>query len=690
MNGKNLRNIKNSQISKEPTTSSSSSLKNRAKYRYNLRLSTPLMEETTTKKNLNQISTIENGETKDNNKKLKMTKTNDSLLNISKALTSFHSGTKPEEKENKEKAIEEKDNKEKENKTKEINVENNNDNNKDIRKRMNFRERLNDSRKKRAFFINNNNSQKNSTSNINNNNNINNINNINININDNKDNKDNNYKDNKCIKNQSEEKNMNQINNKEEQKIRPENNRYNYNNIIYKESHSKKRRKKYELIKENKQKENENLIKVKVKENAIKNIEKDIKEENLGNEIKDTVKCHICEQKMVHPKMCPKCHNISCEKCLYNWFLKDQNKECFYCKEPINFYEFISVPFMDTIVDFVEKVIYDKKKYSSSFQNDFDFINKFRNEENALNDDNIFITNDNCDIHENEKIHYYCLDCNKGYCKTCFVFFGNEKDKHLNHKIIEYSNYKKLNLPSLGKHKDTIDLKEKNILQLIKQYNSYKKIYEFQQKTINDYISFITKEFNNNMDNIIKNIDNKISELNKSLEVYQKAKNEIDEFYKKLNIKNRFSTNAQYLIDQIEKITNKEIINENEKNELLTTPDVFNFKIYKSKNIEYNADINKYLNKIIKIENDIEMIIDNKNKNYLNININILKNQVIKHLYKVIVYVTQKEENIINAYLIDDIKEGKNYYSFLKKIQLEEKDFSSLEIKTIIYDMYFQ
>ena len=689
MNGKILRNIKNSQISKEPTTSSSSSLKNRAKYRYNLRLSTPVMEETTTKKNLNQISTIENGDTKDNVKKLKITKTNDSLLSISKALTSFHSGNKPEEKENKEKAIEEKENKEKENKTKEINVENNNDNNKDIRKRMNFRERLNDSRKKRAFFNNNNNSSKNSSSNINNNNNnINNINNITIN-----DNKDNNYKDNrnnKCIKNQSEEKNINQINIKEELKLKPENNRYNYNNVIYKESHSKKRRKKYELIKENKQKENENLIKVKVKENAIKNIEKDIKEENLGNEIKDTVKCHICDQKMVHPKMCPKCHNISCEKCLYNWFLKDQNKECFYCKEPINFYEFISVPFMDTIVDFVEKVIYDKKKYSSSFQNDFGFINKFKNEENVMNDDNLFSTNDNCDIHENEKIYYYCLDCNKGYCKTCFVFFGNEKDKHLNHKIIEYSNYKKLNLSSLGKHKDTIDLKEKNILQLIKQYNSYKKIYEFQQKTINDYISFITKEFNNNMDNIIKNIDNKISELNKSLEVYQKAKNEIDEFYKKINIKNRFSTNAQYLIDKIEKITNKEIINENEKNELLTTPDVFNFKIYKSKNIEYNADINKYLNKIIKIENDIEMIIDNKNKNCLNININILKNQVIKHLYKVIVYVTQKEDNIINAYLIDDIKEGKNYYSFLKKIQLEEKDFSLLEIKTIIYDMYFQ
>ena len=480
INGKYIRNIKNCQLSKEQTskeqsTSSSSSQKIRAKYRYNLHLSTQMKDETNSKKNSN-ISTIENGDTsKDSINNIQLNKPNDNSFNISKVFTAFHSANKNDEKENKKKEIKDKDNKEKEKQSIENSVENNYNTNKEIRKRMNFRERLNDSRKKRAF-LNSNSSTKNNNLNIN----------ISINENDNDNNIDSNNKDNdKSMKSQNEERNINKINTKEEKKTKLEDNKN--NNIIYKESHSKKRRKRFEIIKKNnenqemkdnkdfKEKDNENLNKGKIKENAIKNNEKDIKEENLGNEIKDTVKCHICEQKMVHPKMCPKCHNISCEKCLYNWFLKDQNKECYYCKEPINFYEFISVPFMDTIVDFVEKVIYDRKKFSSSFREDYGLINNFKNEENVLTD-NSFSMNDNCDIHESEKIYYFCLDCNKGYCKTCFVFFGNEKDKHLNHKIIEYSNYKKYNLPSLEKQKETIDLKMKYIMQLIEQYNSYKKM----------------------------------------------------------------------------------------------------------------------------------------------------------------------------------------------------------------------
>ena len=690
INGKYIRNLKNCQLSKEQTSkeqssSSSSSQKIRAKYRYNLHLSSQKTDETNQKKNSN-ISTIENGEiSKDNINNIQLNKPNDNSFNIAKTLTSFHSANKTEEKENKRKEFKDKDNKEKEN-----NVENNYNTNKEIRKRMNFRERLNDSRKKRAF-LNSNSSTKNNNLNINIS--------INENDNDNNNNIDSNNKDNdKSMKSQNEEKNTNRINIKEEKKAKLEDNKY--NNIIYKDSHSKKRKKRFEIIKKNneiqemkdnkdfKEKDNDNLNKGKI-ENAIKNNEKDIKEENLGNEIKDTVKCHICEQKMVHPKMCPKCHNISCEKCLYNWFLKDQNKECYYCKEPINFYEFISVPFMDTIVDFVEKVIYDRKKYSSSFREDYGLINNFKNEENNMTD-NSFSMNDNCDIHESEKIYYYCLDCNKGYCKTCFVFFGNEKDKHLNHKIIEYSNYKKYNLPSLEKQKETIDLKMKYIMQLIEQYNSYKKMYEFQRKTINDYISFILEEYNNKMNIAMKNIDGKINELNQSLGVYQKTKSEIDEFYKKINIKNRFSTNTQFLIDKIEKINNKEIINEKEKNEILMIPENLDLKIYKSKSIDYNADNTKYLNKKIKIENEIEMIIDNKNKNCLNIHINILNNNQKCHFYKAIAYIIKKEENIINAYLIDERKGGKNINSFLKKIQLEENDFSLLEIKAIIYDMYFE
>ena len=79
------------------------------------------------------------------------------------------------------------------------------------------------------------------------------------------------------------------------------------------------------------------------------------KEENLGSEIKDTVKCYICFDKITKPKMCPHCHRIACEKCLYNWFINLKKDKCGYCRLKSNFYEMVSVPFMDAVVDFVEK-----------------------------------------------------------------------------------------------------------------------------------------------------------------------------------------------------------------------------------------------------------------------------------------------------------------------------------------------
>ena len=602
-NGKYIKNIKRTQLAKD---SSGTSIKNNNKYKYNLQLSKPIVEENSSSKKNENKNTIDNNEITDNNKKLKGNRTNKNIFNITKTLTLSKTDEKVKEKS------EEKQEKE------------NNNMSIQIRRRINFRERLNNSRKKRAFF--------------------------NKNDNDNSEN--------------------NQINEKEEKnKINKEK-----NNIIRNDySREKKKKRNYEKIKENE--DIENFI-----EKGSINAERDIKEENLGNEIKDTVKCKICLQKMVHPKMCPKCQNISCEKCLYNWFLKEQNKECNYCKEPINFYEFISVPFMDTIVDFVEKVIYDRKKYSSSFQNNY---NNIKTEENNLNDSSNNI-NEYCLNHKREKIYYFCLNCNKGYCKTCFVFFGNEKDKHHNHKIIEYSNYKKSNIPLLKQKEEEIDLNINYIYDLIKKCNSYKKLYEFEQKTINDYISFIKKEYDKKMDEIIKNIDNKILDLKQSLESYQKTKKEVDELYKKVTIKNKSFSNMQYLIDKIEKMNSKII----EIDELFNLPENINLKIYKSKNEEISIE-DKYLNKKINFGDEIEINIDNKIKNFLNINLSIRKDDVVKHFYKSILYIIKKETKEVAGYLLDDIKGGKNYFLMGNKIQIEN-DFLFFEIKCIVYDFYFE
>ena len=83
------------------------------------------------------------------------------------------------------------------------------------------------------------------------------------------------------------------------------------------------------------------------------------------------------------------------------------------------------------------------------------------------------------------------------------------------------------------------------------------------------------------------------------------------------------------------------------------------------------------------------MIADNKLNNYININLSIPKDNN-KHFYKVFIYYKDKESNKINEYLLDDLKEGKNYYSFGKIIQLDESESINFEIKSIIYDFYFE
>lgn len=87
--GKYIRSFKNAHLSNDP---SSSSIKEKPKYRYNLRLTDQLSEETSSKKSPNyNTKTLQGGnDNNDFSKKLKENNTNKNIFNISKALTQFN------------------------------------------------------------------------------------------------------------------------------------------------------------------------------------------------------------------------------------------------------------------------------------------------------------------------------------------------------------------------------------------------------------------------------------------------------------------------------------------------------------------------------------------------------------------------------------------------------------------------
>ena len=417
----------------------------------------------------------------------------------------------------------------------------------------------------------------------------------------------------------------------------------------------------FEIEEEKKKEENEEK---KEKEESAKI------EENIGSEIKDTVKCYICLDKITKPKMCPHCHRIACEKCLYNWFITLNKIKCGFCREKTSFNSMISVPFMDIVVDFVDK--YFKKKTEEE------------KGKNILDKDFI----EYCPEHVNELLYYYCLDCGKAYCKTCFVFFGEEKDKHVGHSIIEYEKYKNMSFPLLKKNKEKLEKNIEHVQENINRCLAYKKIYEHERKMGNEFIKQLQNEFNKHIDNIMNIIDEQINKLKGYINEYNKHQKELEEFYDSMKNKS-YDKSCESLIIKLTKINQQKFFSSKDIKKLNDLSKEMFVNTYQSKFGQFNHD-NMFLKKGLKLGNSpYEIVIDNKQRNEVHICLLLPKDKTnIKHNYQALAFIKKKGESI-QSYDLDEFKEDENYIYLRKKIPWDFFGQSIFEIKGILYDFYF-
>ncbi len=514
-----------------------------------------------------------------------------------------------------------------------------------------------------ANNINNNNINNNSSNNNTNNNNVNN-NNINNNIINNNNNTNNiNNNDNMNNNNNNNDLNSNYItssiinnnnisNNNIMNNSRVNNNRINnnrYNNI----NQSAKKNEEEEKKKEDMESEPEIC-----------------KEENIGSEIKDTVKCYICFDKITKPKMCPHCHRIACEKCLYNWFVNLKKTKCGFCRLKSNFQEMISVPFMDAVVTFVEKYFNKRKNLSTTIDKEF---------------------LEYCPEHTNELLYYYCLDCGKPYCKTCFVFFGEEKDKHIGHSIIEYEKYKNMSMPLLKKNTDKLEANIQHVEENIKRCLAYKQSYEHERKVGNKFLNNLQIEFNKQINDIISIIDDQIKKLKEYVNEYNKYKKEVEDFYGVIkNKKNNTDKSCESLIIKLTKINQQKFFSSKEIEKLNELSKNMYVHTYQSKIGEFNHE-NIFLTKGLKMgSSPYELVIDNKQRNEVQISLIIPKERTqINHFYQGLIFLRQKGE-CIQTYELDEYREDENCFYLKKKIPWDYFGQSIFKIKGILYDFYFE
>ena len=392
-------------------------------------------------------------------------------------------------------------------------------------------------------------------------------------------------------------------------------------------------------------------------------------EENIGSEIKDTVKCYICFDKITKPKMCPHCHRIACEKCLYNWFINLKKNKCGFCRENVKFNEMVSVPFMDAVVNFVEK-----------------FFNKRNNLSEKI--DKEFL--EYCPEHKNEMLYYYCLDCGKAYCKTCFVFFGEEKDKHIGHSIIEYEKYKNMSFPLLKKNTDKLENNIEHVEENIKRCLAYKQVYEHERRIGNKLIDNLKIEFNKQIDGIINSIDEQIKKLKEYINEYEKYKKEVEDFYGLLKRKNNNSDKScESLIIKLTKINQHKFFSSKEIDKFIDLSKNIHLNTYQSKIGEFNHE-NMFLSKGLKMgSSPYEIVIDNKQRNEVQISLLMPKERTpINHNFQAFCFIKKKGENI-QSYDLDEYKEDENWYYLKKKIPWDYFGQSIFKIKGILYDFYF-
>ena len=335
-----------------------------------------------------------------------------------------------------------------------------------------------------------------------------------------------------------------------------------------------------------------NMREEKLKRMKELEIEAQKKENQLEDEIRDHLKCYICLGKVFKPKMCRYCKKICCSACIDQW-LQDHSF-CGICKHNVSSQDMISIPFLDDMstffinnIDNQKKKIFDNTRttvkkvgqniisgsgnrnnpiklpsqlpnininINNNIDNNIDNNNNISNIEE--DDENMEIDENICQEH-NERISYYCIQCDKYFCNKCLIFFGQEVNKHKNHFIVQANKindlgvtqaikeYKKLG-ETRDKIKNLIGLinmikKEKeikkyemlNIIQFIKEYNEIKLNYDLnicndaiktikmQKQLIENKTRFLPNELNSVLEqndiNKANQINNELNSLNNNL-----------------------------------------------------------------------------------------------------------------------------------------------------------------------------
>ena len=456
----------------------------------------------------------------------------------------------------------------------------------------------------------------------------------------------------------------------------------------------------------------------------------------LKNRFHDIIKCPICYNMIKEHLMCPKCKKLFCKNCLEKAY--ENNFFCPLCKVNISFDEFIPVPFMSRISNYIDNDIKHLKKHNRNKSTGSIKINSSNNQlinknnnliinlnhynnnnidnniiNNSFNNNNNYNDNNsiNISINKNKKnlsdmdnnlnkcqkhnrlFTYFCLDCVIYLCDECISIQNPDSRKHIGHQSIKSEKIKQFNLEEvINKYNNLIQKKEK-IINQIKNTEEKMKIVHFENELISNCFSILNNynknENENKLDDLREN-KNKINDFKKEIiDNIPKINNAIINIIKRKekigykNLLNNLNDFENLLKAKNSEINLKENNNENEENDNILSlnyiTDVFSYKL---KNVK-----EKYSNESIKNDNFYEKTI--KSNNY---NVKITFNKInVKQQINMSITLNNMKKNINNFLLHFYFFNNKKNYNRIEKLnKIIESEKEIVWARLITENEFFQ
>ena len=437
------------------------------------------------------------------------------------------------------------------------------------------------------------------------------------------------------------------------------------------------------------------------------------------NKIKELMVCFLCNKNLVLPRICPNCRKIACDECLKKWFIVENNSKCFFCNSDMNINKMIIIPIINNISNILYKInnnginssniIFNSvknieiKDYNIKDSNNpkdsntiylYNLLKKLKKKKikNSIakipyvhKSNKEFLLPLNCPSHPDQPLFYYCSFCEKSYCRTCFVFFGQEKNNHIGHKIIDYEKFKNINNNDLLNYSKTLKEKYDEINNIIKECEDLKNCYSLEKEIVNKYIKFIVNKYNEKMEQNITRINELINSYKKYIEQIKGVQNDITKYRSNEEKNNYYEVN---LFINVTKIKNLEYSKNIDIFSNLSP--ILLFNIYQSDlkqfdiidiNFHFRLKLNnsKYNFALLRKENEVQIYIFYPVEKILK-----------KKLILPFVYLRKKD----NSWELYELKEflvykGKNY--FIKRLRVNNfcKVNSFIKIKAVLYESSF-